>query len=481
MTSRPVAAVDLGASGGRVIVGEVGPRELALHEVHRFPNDPVALPDGLHWDMLRLYHEVLVGLRAVGSSTPDLVSVGVDSWGVDYGLLDESGALLGEPYHYRDKRNASGVPAVDAVIPRARLYSRTGVQFLPFNTIYQLAARRDTPAVARARWLVLVPDLFAYWLSGVVGAEETDASTTGMFDATKRTWATDLLDELGLPGGILPTNRSPGTILGPLRPAVASETGLPTSARLTLVGSHDTASAVVAVPAEHERFAYISSGTWSLVGVELEKPILTEDSRAANFTNEGGVDGRVRYLRNVAGLWLLQECMRTWQRAGYGPDLEGLVEAAAQVAPGGPVFDPDDPIFMPPDKMPERIADTIVRGGGREPASRPALVRSILDSLAAAYARTIHEAERLSKRAVDVVHIVGGGSRNGLLCQLTADACELPVIAGPVEATAIGNILVQARAHGVINGDLATLRALVREMQTLQRYEPRRARTVQLA
>ncbi len=481
MTSRPVAAVDLGASSGRVVVGEIGPRELVIREAHRFPNDPVGLPDGLHWDVLRLYHEVLVGLRAVASSTPDLVSVGIDSWGVDYGLLDESGALLGEPYHYRDRRTERGVAAVDAVIPRTRLYARTGVQFLPFNTIYQLASGGDARAVARARWLLLIPDLIAYWLSSVVGAEESNASTTGLFDATTRTWATDLLDELGLPGRILPIHRSPGTILGPLREAVAVETGLPRFTRLTLVGSHDTASAVVAVPTENERFAYISCGTWSLVGVELEAPILTEDSRAANFTNEGGVDGRIRYLRNVAGLWLLQESMRTWQRAGYGPDLEGLVEAAAQLAPGGPLFDPDDPIFLPPDGMPARIADAIVRGGQRAPSSRPALVRSILDSLAAAYARTIHEVERLSRQAVDVVHIVGGGSRNALLCQLTADACERPVIAGPVEATAIGNILVQARAHDIIKGDLATLRALVRKMQPLRRYEPRPARTAQLA
>ncbi len=473
MTGRLVAAVDLGASSGRVIVGRVAPGELELTEVHRFPNESVRLPDGLHWDILRLYRDVLAGLRAASQAADGLVSVGIDSWAVDYGLLDESGSLLGDPFHYRDDRTAASIAAVHDVVPPAELYERTGLQFLPFNTIYQLAAARGSAAFHVARTMLLIPDLFGFWLSGVRTAEVTNASTTGLLDVHRRTWDIELIAQLAMPPSLFPALANPGGVVGPLRPEVRQETGIPDETLLTLIGSHDTASAVVGVPAEGDSFAYIACGTWGLVGVELDEAILTEASRAANFTNEGGVDERIRYLRNVMGLWLLQESLRTWELDGTAERLPALLIAAGELPAGGPVIDPDDPAFLPPGDMPARIEAACRQLDLPPPATRPALVRCILDSLAAAFGRTVRDAARLSGRRVDAVHLVGGGARNALLCQLTADACELPLISGPVEATAIGNVLVQARARGLLAGDLETLRALIRRTQDIRRYEPR--------
>jgi len=476
--SGSVVAVDLGASSGRVIVGRVGPRELRLDEVHRFPNEPVGLPDGLHWDVLRLYREILDGLRAAArrESEPP-TSVGVDSWGVDFGLLDGDGVLVANPWHYRDARHAAGADLVHERARQASLYKRTGIQFLPFNTLYQLAALAGTEAFARARTMLLIPDLLGYWLTGEAAAEETNASTTGLLDPSSREWAWDLIETLGHDRGLFPALRRPGALLGPIRDQVAEETGLAAGTAVTHVGSHDTASAVVAVPAGGPRFAYVACGTWSLVGVELGAPVLSEESRAANFTNEAGVDGRVRYLRNVMGLWLLQETLRTWERAGSPEELGRLLSLAAALPAGGPVIDPDEAVFLPPGDMPSRIEDACLRAGAAPPSTRAATVRCILDSLAAAYARAVDDATRLSGIDVTTIHLVGGGAQNELLCQLTADACGRPVIAGPVEATAVGNVLVQARARGFVSGDLEALRALVRATHHLRRYEPASPRT----
>ena len=455
------------------MVGRVAPNELELTEVHRFPNDPVRLPDGLHWDILRLYHEVLAGLREATRAADGLVSIGIDSWAVDYGLLDESGSLLGDPYHYRDERTAPAVDAVHEVIAPADLYARNGLQFLPFNTIYQLAAARRSGSFKLARTMLLIPDLLGYWLSGIRIAEVTNASTTGLLGVHRRTWDLELITSLGIPPSIFASLGTPGDVIGPLRDDVRGETGASADTLLTLVGSHDTASAVVAVPAGDALFAYIASGTWSLVGVEIDKPVLTDESRLANFTNEGGVDDRIRYLRNVMGLWLLQESLRTWELVGTPEHLPALLIAAADLPAGGPIIDADDPSFLPPGDMPARIAAACERRGVPAPSTRAVLVRVVLDSLAAAYGDAVRDAERLSGQSVEVVHLVGGGARNTLLCQLTADACELPVLAGPVEATALGNVLVQARARGLLTGNLETLRALVRGTQDIRRYEPR--------
>ncbi len=446
-TETAYAAVDLGASSGRVIVGHLDGSTVELREVHRFANDPVPMPDGLHWDITGLYRETLSGLRRAGA----VRSAGIDSWAIDYGLLDSRGALLGLPYHYRDTRTEQ--------VDRIDDYAVTGIQYLPFNTVYQLLAE-PPEKLAAARTMLLVPDLLAYWLTGRIGAERTNASTTALFDVRRGDWADDLIASLGLPRGLFPALREPadriGTIAGPDLPLIA-------------VGSHDTASAVVAVPATTGAgFASISCGTWSLVGVELSEPVLTADSRAANFTNEVGVDGTVRYLRNVMGLWLLQECQRVWRE----PDTGGLLAAAAAARPFAALVDPDHPGFLPPGDMPARIDAYCRRTGQPAPADRAGYVRCIMESLALAHRAAVRDATRLSGRSVEVVHVVGGGARNALLCQLTADACGLPVVAGPVEATALGNILVQARADGG-PADLSGTRRLVAASAPLRRFEPR--------
>jgi rhamnulokinase len=484
MGGTAVAAVDLGASGGRVMVGQVsagrgGAGQLDLHEAHRFPNTPVRVLGTLHWDILGLHRGMLDGLGAA-ARTFDVASVGIDSWGVDYGLIDAGGALLGNPVHYRDARTDGMVEEVLAKIPAADLYAVTGVQQMPINTIYQLAAAARTPQLAAARTLLLIPDLLAYWLTGEVGAEVTNTSTTQLYDTRARDWAWDLIGRAGLPARLFPALRQPGSVIGTLRPELAAEPGLAGLAGsraggplpVIAVGSHDTASAVVAVPAQGRDFAFISCGTWSLVGVELDQPVLTEQSRAANFTNETGVDGTIRYLRNVMGLWLLQESVRTWSAAGQRADLAALLDEAARVPPLQVVVDPDDPVFLPPGDMPARIAGAARRTGQRPPADPPAVVRCILDSLALAYRARLREVQELSGRAVGTVHVVGGGVRNTLLLQLTADACGLPVVAGPAEAAALGSILVQARTLGAAPGDLAGMRALLRATQELRRFEP---------
>jgi rhamnulokinase len=470
-----LAAIDLGASSGRVIVGRVGADSLAIEEVHRFPNDPVALPDGLHWDVVALYRSIVEGLGRAAAAATDLAGVAVDSWGVDYGLLDATGALVGLPFHYRDARTDGIAARVDAIVSPDRMYARTGMQFLPFNTLYQLSADASSGRLDAARSMALMPDLIGYWLSGVIEAEETNASTTGLFDPGRRAWDADLIEVLGLPAFVFGPTAEPGWPLGSIRAAVAADAGLPEGILVTHVGSHDTASAVVAVPMADERAAYVACGTWGLVGVELDAPIRDEQSRLANFTNELGVDGRIRFLRNVMGLWLLQESIRTWERGGVTAPLTSLLAAASGLPTGGPTFDPNDASLLPPGDMPARISALIAAAGGSPPAGPAQLVRCILDSLAAAFAATVRDAVRVSGREVDVVHVVGGGSQNALLCQLTADAVGLPVIAGPVEATAIGSILVQARAHGMITGELEDLRALVRRSSELHRFEPRAA------
>jgi sugar (pentulose or hexulose) kinase len=471
VTDLAVAAVDLGASSGRVMVGRVGEKRLALEEAHRFPNGPVRIRGTLYWDVLRLYDEVLDGLRAAARNT-NLAGVGIDSWAVDYGLLDSAGTLLENPIHYRDERTTGILERVVAQVPEAELYTTTGLQQLPFNTLYQLVSALNTTAFSVTHTLLLIPDLLGYWLTGQISAEATNASTTQLYDVRHRTWAKDLAERLGLPTYILPPLREPGDVIGNVLPDVAADLGVSAELPVIAVGSHDTASAVVGVPAANDRFAYISCGTWSLVGVELDSPVLTDDARQANFTNEGGVDGTIRFLRNVMGLWLLQESQRAWAAAGVSADLATLLTEAERVEPFRTVVDVDDPVFLPPGDMPTRVAEKARATGQPVPDDQAAIVRCILDSLAIAHRRAVRQAQQLSGCEVEVVHIVGGGARNALLCQLTADACGLPALAGPVEGTALGNVLVQARTLGAPLPDLAAMRALLRETQDLRRYEP---------
>lgn len=469
MTSVSVAAIDLGASSGRVMIGDVGPGRLVLRAVTRFANEPVMLRDGLHWDPLELYRHALNGLwTAANSSSDGIESVAVDSWAVDYALM-RSDRMLGVPFHYRDERTATGVERIHARVPAAELYAGNGLQFLPFNTIYQLAADDHVEIAER---MLLIPDLIGYWLTGQMVAERTNASTTGLLDATTREWNTDLLGRVGLSASLLPDLVDPGALIGKVTPDVGERIGSP-GLSVTAVGSHDTASAVVGVPMLTDDAAYISCGTWGLVGLELDAPILTDEAREANFTNEGGVDGTTRFLTNVMGTWLISETLRTWERDGSPVELTKLLPAAADVTDGITVFDVQDPRFMAPGDMPTRIFDWCREHGERMPAGKPEILRSIIESLAVAFADALDTAQRLAGRSIGRVHIVGGGSLNRVLCQAVADRSGRPVIAGPVEATALGNVLVQARAIGAVEGGLTEMRELITATHALETFTPR--------
>jgi len=471
------AAVDLGATSGRVVLGRVGPGELELHHVARFPNGPVALRDGLHWNVVELYRGVLDGLAAAVRAEPGIRSVGIDAWAVDYALL-RGGRMLGLPFHYRDeRRNAAGPAAVHARVGAAELYGRNGLQHLPFNTVFQLACDAADGVLDAADTLLLVPDLLGFQLTGAAVAERTNASTTGLLDARTREWDVELAGRLDIAAGILPPLVDPGTALGAISGDALAAVGAPLP--VVAVGSHDTASAVVAIPSVRDDVAYISCGTWALVGVELDEPVLTDAARAASFTNEGGVDGRVRFLHNVMGLWLLSESIRSWLGPGattaqQSSALQELLAQAAAAPASVPVFDVDDPRFLAPGDMPARIAGWLAEHDLPVPVDRPLMVRCIVESLAEAFARTVRRAAELSGRAVATIHLVGGGAQNALLCQAAADRAGLPLVAGPVEATAIGNLLVQARAAGVLSGSLESLRALVAATQHPVVYTPRR-------
>lgn len=468
-----IAAVDLGATSGRVVLGRVGPDRLTLEIVSRFANRPVRLPDGLHWDAVGLFGNIVDGLANLIRVEPAVHSVGVDSWAIDYGLLRD-GRLLGSPYHYRDERSAAVLDDVHAMVPPEELYRRNGLQFLPFTTLYQMAADRDLLALADTA--LLIPDLMTYWLTGVECAELTNASTTGLLDVHSRSWDADLCDRLQIPIGLLPETVEPGRRVGSTLPGLDLGLAPTRSLDVVTVASHDTASAVVAVPMDATSAAYISCGTWGLVGVETSSPILTPEARAANFTNEGGVDGRTRFLHNVMGLWLLSETIRTWEATSDPIDLADLLAEATAVTATVAVFEPNDERLLAPGDMPARIEEICRERGQAVPRDRAEMVRSILASLAAAFARATDLAASLSGIDVGTIHMVGGGALNTLLCQLTADASGFDVVAGPVEATALGNVLVQARTAGALSGDLEALRATVRRSVDVTTYHPRPTR-----
>jgi len=476
MITGSVAAIDLGATSGRVIVGRVGPDTLETRQITRFPNEPVEIIDGLHWNLAGMYGAALTGLRDAFREEPGIASIGVDAWAVDYGLI-RADRLLGEPFHYRDERTARGVEAVHERMPHADLFARNGLQFLPFNTVYQFAAE-PAAQLEFADTALLIPDLIDFWLTGVARAERSNASTTGLLRVADGEWDDELIAALGFPRGILPPLVSAGERLGALLPRVASAIGAPPATVVTAVGSHDTASAVVAVPMQPESSVYISCGTWGLVGVEVARPVLTPEALAANYTNEGGVDGRVRLLHNIMGLWVLTETLRGWEREGHRTDLATVLDAATEVTAEVPVFDINDARFLAPSTpvpgdMPSRIDDWCAEHGVRQPRTRTEYVRSIIESLAQAFAEASHRAAALGGIDARTIHIVGGGALNALLCQRTADRAGLPVLAGPVEATALGNVLVQARAMGFIDGSVETLRRLVAHTHAPVRYEPR--------
>ena len=475
---RSVVAVDLGAESGRVVVGRFDGRRLTVQEVHRFPNEPVRVVGRLQWDVLRLWLEIQRGLAraraacAGNDSLPE--AVGVDTWGVDFALLGEDGDLLGNPRHYRDMASESAMRGLLERLPARRLFELTGIQTMPINTVFQLANLRTVaPATFRhARRLLMLPGLFTYLLAGTKVDEWTSASTSQLCAARTRRWAWEVVDALELPRYLLGEVVPPGTPAGPLLESVVAETGLH-GAQAVLTAGHDTACAVAAVPATGAGWAYISSGTWSLVGVEVADPVITDAAFAANVGNEGGVGGTYRLLRNVMGLWLVQECRRQWEREGVSLDYETLARAAASVESGRCFIDPDDPRFLQPGDIPSRVRAFCEETDQPRPAGRAELLRVIFESLALKYRLVVERLESVTGTSIDRIHVVGGGARNELLCQLTADVTGRPVVAGPPEATAVGNVLVQLHALAEVNG-LKEMREVVRASFDTRVFLPRR-------
>jgi rhamnulokinase len=466
-------AFDLGAESGRAVAGRFDGSRVTLTETQRFPNRPVRLPSGLYWDALALQSELCSALAALGPEA-SVRSVGIDAWGCDFGLVDADGELVSNPLHHRDGRGAAAMEKAFARVPAAEIYETTGIQFLPFNTVFQLLALEESRALSAAETLLLIPDLLGYWLTGDRHAEATNASTTQLVDVRTGAWANGLISRLGLRRALLPEIVEPGEVIGGLLPEVAEATGVAAATPLVAVASHDTASAVIAVPARAgSHAAYISSGTWSLVGVELALPVVTPAARAANLTNERGFDGRIRLLKNVMGLWLVQECRRSWAEAGSSPSYSDMADLARTAPPGGPLFDPDAPELLPPGDMPARIRSVCEQCSQAPPEDRATLIRSVFESLACKYRLVLDEIEQAVGSPIDVVHVIGGGARNEFLCRLTADVTRRPVVAGPVEAAALGNVLVQLYAFGEV-ASLAEMRDLVARSVDIRTYEPDR-------
>lgn len=477
-SSQVYLAVDLGASSGRVVAGEFTARRLVLEEVSRFDNGGVLANDHLYWNLLGLWDCVKQGLRAACAKYGTrIVSVGVDTWGVDFGLLDADDELLGNPVHYRDRRTDGVLEAAVAAAGREEIFAQTGLQFMPFNTLYQLIALKQAGSqlLANARTLLMMPDLFHWLLSGEKSNEYTNATTTQFFDPRTNDWAFPLLDRFELPSQLLRQVSPPGTRLGPIRGSVAQEIAAGGPIQVVLPGTHDTASAVMAVPAsttsKKPDWCYISSGTWSLMGIEVGGPVVNDRCRQLNFTNEGGVGEKIRLLKNIAGLWLVQQCRAVWQREGREYDWTQLMQAAAAARPLQSLIHPDDPRFIAPDNMPEAIQQYCRETGQPVPESDGAVIRCALESLALRYRMVIGWLEQLNDGPLQTIHIVGGGTQNRLLCQMAADACDRHVVTGPVEATAIGNLMMQAVANGDV-GSIAEAREVIRGSFAVDEYVP---------
>lgn len=472
--SLKVLAFDYGASSGRAILGRFDGERLELEEIHRFSNDPVRAGASLHWDILRLYHELCQGiLRYKQKGESDLAGMAIDTWGVDFGLLTASGELLGNPYHYRDSRTDGMIEAACRKVSKAEIYRETGIQFMKFNTLYQLLALKleSSPFLAQAETLLFTPDLLTFFLTGEKRSEYTIASTSQMLNPICGDWAWPLLEQLEIPRSILTELVEAGTVVGRIKPDLAADLGVP-GLPVIAAAEHDTASAVVAVPAQGTDFAYLSSGTWSLIGVELPAPQINDTTYRLNYTNEGGIDHTTRLLKNIMGLWIFQECKREWDQTGLGTSFGELLSEAAAVEPFGCLIDPDAEPFGSPGRMIEKIRDFCRATGQQIPGNRGEVVRCILESLAMKYRMALEGLEEIVGHPLSVLHVVGGGSQNELLNQFTANAINKPVIAGPVEATAIGNLAVQLRALGAVR-NLSEIRQLVRASVPLREYQPR--------
>ena len=469
-------AFDLGAESGRAILGQFDGKRIQLSEVHRFPNGPVYLPDGMHWDVLRLWTEIKQSMGLIAREHGgDLAGVGLDTWGVDFGLLDRDGALVSNPYHYRDSRTDGMIDEAFRRVPREEIFEQTGIQFMPLNSLYQLLSMvvSRSPALDIAETFLTMPDLFNYWLTGRKVCEFSNATTTQCYDPRKGDWARPLLEGLDIPTHIFPEIVPPGTILDQLSPSVAEEVGLRPQGGLPVIAPacHDTGSAVAAVPAEGSDFAWISSGTWSIMGAELPEPVINEQSLSFNFTNEGGVCGTFRFSRNIMGLWLVQECRRTWARQGEEFSYDELTQMATQAGPFQAVIDPDYGDFLKPGDMPDRIRAFCQMTNQPVPQSKGAIIRCALEGIALKYRWVLERVEEMLDRRLEPLHIVGGGTQNWLLSQFTADAIGRPVITGPIEATAAGNIVMQAMGLGHL-ASLEEGREVVRNSFDVVSYEP---------
>jgi len=470
-------ALDLGAESGRAVAGRFDGERLSLEEIHRFANGPVRVHDSLHWNALSLFTEMKRGLaKAVNEQGLDITSCGVDTWGVDFGLLDRAGNLIGNPYHYRDSRTDGMVEKACKIVPREEIFNQTGLQFMQLNTLFQLLAmvQQPSPILDIAEDLLFMPDLFHYWFTGQMVNEFTIASTSQCYNMQQREWAIPLLEKLGLPTHIFQEIIQPGSKLGPILPSIAEEIGLKGDIEVIATGSHDTQNAVAAVPvadADTGSYAYLSSGTWSLLGVELAEPIINEQSLAYNFTNEGGVQNTICFMKNIMGLWLVQESRRTWAQHSEELSYADLTRLANEAPSFTALVDPDDASFLAPGDMPARIREFCRRTGQIPPDSKGAIVRCTLESLALKYRWVVEKIEEMTGRTLNVIHIVGGGSQNRLLNRFTADATGRRVVAGPVETTAIGNILLQMLAMGEI-GSLSEGREVVRRSFPVETYQP---------
>ncbi len=471
--TREMLAIDVGAASGRGIVGQFDGQKIRLSIVHRFTNSPVQLLDQMVWDAPGLFHEIVHCLRAGHTSCHDIASVGVDTWGVDFGLIGRGGTLLGLPRHYRDPHTESAMDLAFQTFSREDIYRRTGIQFLRFNTLFQLIAmRRDhSPLLAGAEHLLMMPDLFHYWLTGIKSNELTNASTTQLMDARTRSCDYELAAKFGINPNWLGSLVQPGTILGPLRRQIATDTGV-NPVPVIAPATHDTASAVVAIPASGNDWAFLSSGTWSLLGAELPQPVITAASLAANFTNEAGVGKSIRFLKNIMGLWLVQECQQSFAKAGHDYSFNELMELADQARPFHCLVDPDDASFLLPPDMPQAISAFCRRTNLPAPAEPGQFIRCCYESLALKYRHVLLQLESLTGRQIKAVHVVGGGSQNAMLNQFTADAINRPVIVGPIEATALGNVMMQAMGLGLVDS-LTQIREVVQQSVETKTYEPK--------
>lgn len=466
-------AFDLGASSGRAIIGTLDNGKITLEEVHRFPNGPIEINGGLFWNTLGLFNELKIGLAKAVQSGANIEGIAIDTWGVDYALLDKNGFLAGQPRNYRDPRTDDAMPYAFKKMSSEKIYEATGIQFMSLNTIFQLvAASRDKDASLEiADKLLFTPNILTYFFCGDVSAEYSIATTSQLYNPSTKDWAWDVIDAMGIKRTLFPKITPSGTVVGTVRPALQEECkcgAIP----VILVGSHDTASAVAAVPAKKgSSWAYLSSGTWSLLGLELDKPLVTEAARKANYTNEGGVGGKIRFLKNIMGLWLIQECRNEWKRQGTEYSFGEMVELAKKAEPLRSFVDPNAQDFVAPGDMPGRIAEYCRRTGQPVPETHGQIIRTAYESLAMRYRKTIIELESLAGIKLDVLHLVGGGCQNLLLNQFTADATGLKVLTGPIEATAMGNIAVQAMATGSIR-DLDEARAIIAASTELGTYLP---------